>query len=322
MATTGAHDPCLDWLFSSPVAMYISGMDLAPDSTMPHSKDQMSKETISRSTQLPWVSERHQHQHQRRPSNSSDSSAPGMVVDVGAPSPASSCEGDDYHASGDVIWDSWLEDTSFSDSQFHMVERGRLPLRNRRSNLTLSKASVGTSNLSKMRSVGDFRGLRSITHENRCTTCVLPPKSHLHTSTNDLDTRPRHDDKTWNGPRYTAFPPQSIPRTPSCLRNGTLLEPRPQAIIPSINTSLYTVPPPAEWLSQNAHAAPPPSVGEKSVFEDWDEPKLTFWRRNCKRKRRSTSESRSDGDGNNKSPRKKGGKLWNLNLLASMPGML
>ena len=322
MATTGNQDPCLDWLFSSPVAMYISGMDRAPASTMPYPEDQIKKETIRRPTQLPLASGTN---YQRRPSNSSDSSVPGMVVDVDAPSPVSSCGGDDYHPSGDAIWDSWLEDASFSDPEFHMVERGHLPLRNQRSNLTLSKASLGTSNLKKMRSVGDLRGLRSITPlENRDRTCVLPPSSPIHTLTNDLDRRLLHDDKTRKRPRYTTIPLQSVPKTPSCLRNGTFLEPRPERTIPSINTSLYTVPPPAEWLSQNSHPAAPPSVGEKSVFEDWDEPKLTFWRRNCKRKRRSTSDSGSDGNanGNNKSPRKKGGKRWNLNLLAAMPGML
>lgn len=99
------QDSCLDWLLSSPVALFISEMDLRQDSTPPF-KDGQPKNSTAPPTRLRWPSET---QRQRRPSNSSDISAPDMVVDAGPPSPGTSCEGDDYdyHSSGDMIWDSW-----------------------------------------------------------------------------------------------------------------------------------------------------------------------------------------------------------------------
>lgn len=317
MASTGNQDACLNWLFSSPVALYISEMDHHQDSAMPSSKVQVKEKTAPRPTQLSWASETKQ---QRRSSNSSESSVPGMVMDTGAASPESSFGGDEYHASSDAIWDSWLEDTSFSEPR--ALLEGHLPLRIQRSHLALPKASVGASSLTKMRSAGDLRGRPGIAPDNPDLKCILPARSRLNT-TKEVDKQPPHGDRVRNRSHYTTFPHQPASRTPSAIRNGAMLEPRPERIIPSINSSLYTAPPPAEWLSQSAQPPNPPSVGDKSVFEDWDEPKATFWRRNhLKRKRRSVSDSGCDGNGNNKSPRKKGGKLWTLNLLAAVPGML
>jgi hypothetical protein len=321
MAMVDAQDQCLDWLFASPVAMYISETDLSPDSTMPRAEGPLSKKTMAQPVRHYWASET---QYQSWQSNSSHTSAPGMVVDVDAPSPDFLCEGDDheYRGPSDVIWDSWLEDNSLDDPQCHIDDEMHLPLRIQRSNLTLPKISLRSA-LTKMRSLGDLRVSRGITPiEYRNRTCALAPSSQLHALPyRELHTRHLHNDTRSDGPHRTGVSPEPISRLPFDLQNGTLLEPRPQRVIPSINSSLYSPPPPSEWLSQNGRALTPPSLGEKSVFEDWDEPKATFWRWNRKRKRRSTSDSGSDGNGRSKSSRKRGGKLWNLSLLA-MPGML
>lgn len=58
-----------------------------------------------------------------------------------------------------------------------------------------------------------------------------------------------------------------------------------------------------------------PFMGEKSVFEDWDEPKTTFWNLSRKRKRRLNTDNGHDVNKDNKGPRRRG-KLWNLGLLS------
>ncbi|KIN07641.1 hypothetical protein OIDMADRAFT_174579 [Oidiodendron maius Zn] len=316
------QDSCLDWLLSSPVALFISEMDLRQDSTPPF-KDGQPKNSTAPPTRLRWPSET---QRQRRPSNSSDISAPDMVVDAGPPSPGTSCEGDDYdyHSSGDMIWDSWLEDNSLSEPQFYIDEEEHLPLRTQRSHLTFRKTNFKRPDLTKIRSVGDLHQPRDfITFENRDRTCSSGPiSSSLHPAKYEQgDKKLPHGDIMPTRPYSDPVQAQSISRVPSSIRSCTLLEPRPQRTIPSINTSLSTTPHPSEWLSKTVQPPNPPSGGEKSVFEDWDEPKVSFWRRSRKRKRRSTNGSGSDGNGDNKSPRRKGGKLWNLSLLA-LPGML
>lgn len=315
MAQASEQDPCLEWLLSSPVALYISEMDHRQRSTKQHHEGLPTNMMAAPPTQLRWEPE---HQNHRRPSIASDSSAPGMVVDAGASSPGTSWEVDEYshHTLDDVVWDSWLEDNSYADTQFYSHETKSLPLRTQRSNLTLPNPSLAAPGLTKMRSVGDFRRPKGTTPPpSRYRTYVLPTSSPLYTTTyEEWDSRLLGD--TTPTRSYDPVLPQTIFRSPPSPQKGTLLEPRPQRPIPSINTSLYTVPHPSEWLSQTVQPLPPLLIGEKSVFEDWDEPKSNFWRRNHKRKRRSTSESGSDGNGNNKSPRKRGRKLWNLNLLA------
>lgn len=298
-------------------------MDHRQSSTLPPlppHDNPVTSNTAAPPAQLRWAPEIQNH---RRLSISSDSSVPGMVVDGGAPSPGTSWGGDEYnyHTSGDAMWDSWLEDTAFDSPRVYSPEKITLPLRTRRSNITLPNASLETAGLTKMRSVGDFRRpLGTTILPIRHRTCVLPGGSPLYTTAyEEWDRRALLGDTTSKRLHTDPLLPLAI-RSPPSPRKGTLLEPRPQRPIPSINTSLYSVPPPAEWLSQTAvQPLPPLSIGEKSVFEDWDEPKSTFWRRNHKRKRRSSRDSGSDGNGNNKSPSKRGRKL--LNLLA-MPGMM
>jgi hypothetical protein len=309
------RDSWLEWLASSPVTQYISEMEVSEDSTAPYVRDQIAKN----STTLPIRPHSQSgFQNQRRPSYASYASAPGMVMDMDAPSPGASCAGDEYnyHSSSDAIWDLWLEDDVLSDPQIYTEEEGYPHLQAQHSNLALRMANAARSELTKMRSIGDFRrpsGTMAL--ESRYRAGCTGPSSSLHSSKYDKwDTDLPHDGTIPIRPHSDPVSAQSVTGFVSGIHTCALLEPRPQHTIPSINTSLYTATHPSEWLSQDVQPVNPPSVGEKSVFEDWDEPKGSFWRLNRKRKR-STNSSGSEGNGNNKSPKKMGGRLWNLALL-------
>jgi hypothetical protein len=308
--------PCIDWLLSSPVAMFILKLDLDYQHKMSHCDDPVSRKPPPRPTRPRRALE---VQLPRRPSISSESSAPGMEGDVESPSATSYEGGDcDSYAPDTTMWDSWFG-YSLDDLPSHVDEKENRRLRTQHSNFSLPRVNFATSSLTKMRSVGDLHtsyATQSL-HDsacpagNTCRTCLLPPGSLQISTRQERDTQPLHDYATSS---------QSTLRPPSSLRTCTTLEPCSPRTAWSNSTSPYPVSPTSEWYS---HGAPPlasPFMGEKSVFEDWDEPKTAFWNLNRKRKRRWNTENGNDVTKDNKSPRRRG-KLWNLGLL-SMPGVL
>jgi hypothetical protein len=321
------QDPSIDWILSSRPAKFGSERDSSRHATKSQCDDPANRETAKRYSA---------NQQQRRLSTSSEDSVPGIVGDAGASSPGTSCEGDDhnYHASGAAIWNSWRDSWGEEDSStylpFYNSERACSSLRTQRSNISLRNANLATSDLIKARSAGDLhrsystRPTHCITYSPEYAYCPhdFPSYPLLHFPTCDMGgARPLHDDTASSRLHAVYMSSRPIHRPPSRLRKCTTLEQCPENEVSRSDTS-PPISPHSECHFQGTRPPlAPVFVEEKSVFEDWDDPKETFWNISRKRKRRRSSGGRRAGNGDNSNVKTKGAKLLNLSMLA-MPGML
>ena len=271
--------PSIDLLLSSPPTMLVSNVDFNFHPTIFHYDASLNSETATQSLA---------HTRLRQPSTSSESSVPDMVGGVGTCGSDTSHDSRDYHyhASTAAMWDAWhescIEEDSLSSVPYYVGERTGPLLRSQRSNFALHNVGYASSDLTKMRSVGDLRGSYATPTQpyikyrpqNPYCTCTLPSCQSIH-----IPTRYYRDTQLLSrrtSPSRPVTSPQSVPRPPFSSTRLTF-EPRTQDATTIIDASLNTVLSPSEAL---------PPVGEVSVFEDWEDPKTTFWHITRKRKRR------------------------------------
>jgi hypothetical protein len=320
------QDSRKDWLLSSPSTTFVSNMDLRQHLPESYYLDAVNTRMVTR---VPVAYQISPHQARRQLSISSESSAPDLVEDIiGTYGSDTSYDDDDYeyHTSGVAIWDSWLAKDSGPSASFHTDPATiRSPLRTQCSNLSSCSINFATPNLKPIYSSGDLHRSYVVRPPHHA---VRPPeKQHTYSTPPPLlppNPPPRDTRETWPlrnesipfRPRSHTTSLESGFRSTSNLSIRTAFEPHPLRTC-SRNSpasySLSTLSLPQCERQQPFVALPTNLREEKSVFEDWDEPKAGRWlQRNHKRKRRLNSGNAAagkDGEKNSNKEKKNGGGL-------------